>query len=211
MQTSARGVQLGVFKRCIVSTQDSEGIHHWTKEGRLNRKNKLCQSFYAVMDIVSELIVRGSRWETRTTILYRQHHQLIAKMFPQPDAALKERLTTWGPGEQVKQMAVVQEYHVGQCRIQDLVQPLRIHDAYPDNKSVVDQLLEMDPSSIANKPAPSVMFFKVSKLNGTHLHFVHLTNPGEVAVEGDGRMITLNQDVLCTCGFNVILGLRCRH
>ena len=115
----ARCFQVGVFTRGIVSTQRVEGIHRWIKEGRLNRKKKLWQLFEALMVIVSELIIGGLREEARTTGSYRQRHELIEKIYPQRYAALKERLTTWGLDEQVKQMALAQEYRVEQRPIEE--------------------------------------------------------------------------------------------
>ena len=72
----------------------------------MNRKKKLYQLFDALMVIVSELIVRGggSRGEAQTTGSYRQRHELEKNLFPRPYEAKKERLTTWGLDEQVKQM-----------------------------------------------------------------------------------------------------------
>ena len=196
----ARCFQVGVFTRGIVSTQRVEGIHRWTKEGRLNRKKKLWQLFEALVVIVSELMIRGLREGARTTGSYRQRHELMEK---------KERLTTWGLDEQVKQMALAQEYRVEQCPIEDLFNPLPIEDVCPDSKPAVDPLLEMDLPGVAHVPPPSALFFKVSKPTGTHPQFVHLIKPGVVPIEG-GRL-TLYRDVFCTCGFNAMLGLGCRH
>ena len=124
---------------------------------------------------------------------------------------MKERLTAWGLDEQMKQKALAQDYHVAQCSIQDMFHPFPIDDACPDNKPGVDPLMEMDLLPVAHELAPSAMFFKVSKPNGTHPQFVHLTNLGEVAAERGEGMITLSRDVFCTCGFNVMLHLGCRH
>ena len=163
------------------------------------------------MVIASDLVVRRLREEARTTGSYQQRHELMEKIFPQPYAALKECVATWGLDEQGKQMALAQKYHVVECSILDLFQPLLIYVACPDNKLRVDPLMEMDLLLVAHEPAPSAMLFKVSKPNGTHLHFVDLTNPGEVPSERGGEMIALYRDVFCTCGFNVMIGPGFRH
>ena len=61
MQRWARCFQVGVLTREIVSTQRVEGIHRWTKEGRLNKRKKLNDIFDALMVIVGELLLKWER------------------------------------------------------------------------------------------------------------------------------------------------------
>ena len=64
VQRWARRFQAGVFTRGIASTQRTEGIHRWTKEGRLNKRKKPNDLFDALMVIVDDLILR---WECLNT------------------------------------------------------------------------------------------------------------------------------------------------
>ena len=56
--------------------------------------------------------------------------------------------------------------------------------------------MEMDSAPVAHEPGSSAIFVNVSMTTGTHPQLVDLTNPGEVAAEGSGGLITLYRVVL---------------
>ena len=103
----ARCFQLGVFTRRTVSTKRLEGIHRWTKEGRLTKREKLNDVCDALMVIVGDLISQWERLDTLvTTGSFRSRHEMAQTTFSMLYEAMRNRLTTWGRDEAAHQMVL---------------------------------------------------------------------------------------------------------
>ena len=207
----ARCFQVGVFTRGIVSTQRVEGIHRWTKEGRLTKRKKLNDVFDALMVIVGELILKWERLDTRvTTGSFRSRHETAQQIFPMPYEAMKDRLTTWGRDEAAHQMLLSFGYDMKRLpdHAYEALAPPTL-DNCPDPTKGVEDLLEYDLPPRMVTPAPNAAIFEVSRQGTIVAHYIQLSGPVRTSV--GSTTYTLYRDLVCTCAFPTMLGMPCRH
>ena len=95
VQRWTRCFQVDVFTRGIVATKRVEGIHRWTKEGRLTKRKTLNEAFDALMVIVGNFILNSERLDTAvTTGSFSSCHETAQTIVPMPYKAMKNQLTT---------------------------------------------------------------------------------------------------------------------
>ena len=191
-----------------------EGIHRWTKEGRLTKRKKLNDVFDALMVIVRGLILKWERLDTRvTTGSFRSRHETAQQIFPMPYEAMKDRLTTWGRDEAAHQMVL--SFGYGMKRLQfDAYEALArpVSDNCPDSTRGVGDLLEFDLPPTMVTPAANAIIFEVSRQGTNVAHYVQLSGPVQTSVGlPNPSTYTLYRDLVCTCAFPTTLGMPCSH